>query len=181
MPTDTTRSSTKASSPSSSSLSSSPTLSLKQEPYHASLPSITPALFASSHTQLAKEPAPRPLLPKATDNPTTNITDLIKPDAGPITPTSRKRAHSKDGDDVSAEEEKRRRNTAASARFRAKKKMRERALEQTVRDMTTKSETLEERMESLEREIKWLRGLLIEKHQLETVESSSSASLSRNE
>ncbi|KAI8145755.1 hypothetical protein BJV82DRAFT_602143 [Fennellomyces sp. T-0311] len=62
------------------------------------------------------------------------------------------------------EEDKRRRNTAASARFRAKKKIRERALEQSVKDMTDKSEKLEERVESLEREIKWLRTLLIEKN-----------------
>ncbi|KAI9484353.1 hypothetical protein BDB00DRAFT_856096 [Zychaea mexicana] len=62
------------------------------------------------------------------------------------------------------EEDKRRRNTAASARFRAKKKVREQAMEQTVKDMAEKSEKLEERVQSLEREIKWLRTLLIEKN-----------------
>ncbi|ORY95644.1 hypothetical protein BCR43DRAFT_493351 [Syncephalastrum racemosum] len=180
MPTAATNA-TVTSSPSSSSLSSSPALSLKQESYPATLQSIAPALLFPTQSDLVKETAPRRLLPKATDDPIVNITDLIKPDAGPTTPTNRKRAHSKDGDDISAEEEKRRRNTAASARFRAKKKMRERALEQTVRDMTTKSETLEERMESLEREIKWLRGLLIEKHQLENEPPSSTISLAGNE
>ncbi|KAI9257134.1 hypothetical protein BDA99DRAFT_561635 [Phascolomyces articulosus] len=62
------------------------------------------------------------------------------------------------------DEDKRRRNTAASARFRAKKKVRERAMEQSVKDMTEKSEKLEERVKSLEQEIKWLRTLLIEKN-----------------
>lgn len=67
-------------------------------------------------------------------------------------------------DQLAAEEDKRRRNTAASARFRIKKKLREQAMEQTVRDMTAKSERLQERVHELEREIKWLRSLLIEKN-----------------
>ncbi|KAI9267040.1 hypothetical protein EDC94DRAFT_602074 [Helicostylum pulchrum] len=62
-----------------------------------------------------------------------------------------------------AEEDKRRRNTAASARFRIKKKMREQSMEKTVREMTEKSTGLEDRVKELELEIKWLRGLLIEK------------------
>ncbi|GBC03041.1 hypothetical protein RclHR1_04960005 [Rhizophagus clarus] len=62
-----------------------------------------------------------------------------------------------------AEEDKRRRNTAASARFRIKKKMREQALEKNAREMTTKAEILENRVKELEREIKWLKDLLIEK------------------
>ncbi|KAI9012514.1 hypothetical protein CLU79DRAFT_798315 [Phycomyces nitens] len=62
-----------------------------------------------------------------------------------------------------ADEDKRRRNTAASARFRIKKKQREQAMEQTVREMTTKSDALQERVNELELEVKWLRGLLTEK------------------
>ncbi|CAB4493868.1 hypothetical protein RhiirA5_348682 [Rhizophagus irregularis] len=62
-----------------------------------------------------------------------------------------------------AEEDKRRRNTAASARFRIKKKMREQALEQNAREMSEKAEVLENRVKELEREIKWLKNLLIEK------------------
>ncbi|KAG0174364.1 hypothetical protein DFQ28_006653 [Apophysomyces sp. BC1034] len=61
------------------------------------------------------------------------------------------------------EDDKRRRNTAASARFRLKKKVREQQMEQTVREMTEKSERLEDRARELELEIKWLRSLLIEK------------------
>ncbi|CAG8702422.1 242_t:CDS:1, partial [Funneliformis mosseae] len=62
-----------------------------------------------------------------------------------------------------AEEDKRKRNTAASARFRVKKKMREQTLEKTARDMSAKAEMLEARVKELEREIKWLKNLLIEK------------------
>jgi Basic region leucine zipper len=61
------------------------------------------------------------------------------------------------------EEDKRRRNTAASARFRVKKKQREQALEQTAKEMTDKADRLEGRVKELELEIKWLRSILIEK------------------
>ncbi|KAF9975725.1 hypothetical protein BGZ73_000527 [Actinomortierella ambigua] len=64
---------------------------------------------------------------------------------------------------LAAEEDKRRRNTAASARFRQKKKLREQALEQTAREQTTRAETLEMRVKELEMEVKWLRGLIVEK------------------
>ncbi|CAO3691971.1 unnamed protein product [Rhizopus stolonifer] len=61
------------------------------------------------------------------------------------------------------EEDKRRRNTAASARFRVKKKLREQAMEQSVREMTAKSDQLQQRVDNLEAEIKFLRGLLLDK------------------
>jgi len=64
---------------------------------------------------------------------------------------------------VAAEEDKRRRNTAASARFRYKKKLREQALEQTAKEQTTRAEALEARVKELEMEVKWLRGLIVEK------------------
>ncbi|KAG0300219.1 hypothetical protein BGZ98_009360 [Dissophora globulifera] len=60
-------------------------------------------------------------------------------------------------------EDKRRRNTAASARFRQKKRLREQLLEKTAKAMTEKSELLEARVKELEMEIKWLRGLIVEK------------------
>src|SRR2546430_9481747 len=62
-----------------------------------------------------------------------------------------------------AEEYKRRRNTAASARFRVKKKLREQALEKTAKEMTAKAEFLEEKIKELEMENKWLRSLIVEK------------------
>jgi len=64
---------------------------------------------------------------------------------------------------LAAEEDKRRRNTAASARFRVKKKMREQALERTAREMTAKAEVFENKVKELEMEIKWLRSLVVEK------------------
>ena len=66
---------------------------------------------------------------------------------------------------LAAEEDKRRRNTAASARFRVKKKQREQALEKTAKDMTDKVNALEARISQLEMENKWLKGLITEKHE----------------
>jgi Basic region leucine zipper len=64
-----------------------------------------------------------------------------------------------------AEEDKRRRNTAASARFRVKKKQRELELERTVRDATELNATLEARVAQLEMENRWLKNLLTEKNE----------------
>ncbi|KAI8641218.1 hypothetical protein BD408DRAFT_418586 [Parasitella parasitica] len=79
----------------------------------------------------------------------------------PITSTTAKISKEKSA----VEEEKRKRNTAASARFRIKKKQKEQSMEQTVRELTQKSSGLENRVKELELEIKFLRGLLIEKKQ----------------
>ena len=59
------------------------------------------------------------------------------------------------------EEDKRRRNTAASARFRVKKKAREAALEQSANEYKSKVESLEKEVDDLKRENGWLRGLII--------------------
>jgi hypothetical protein len=61
-----------------------------------------------------------------------------------------------------AEEDKRRRNTLASARFRAKKKMREQALEKDHKEMSAKIDRMENRIKELELENKWLRGLVVQ-------------------
>lgn len=65
---------------------------------------------------------------------------------------------------IAAEEDRRRRNTAASARFRMKKKQREQTLERTVRETTEKNASLEARVAQLEMENRWLKNLLTEKH-----------------
>lgn len=65
---------------------------------------------------------------------------------------------------MAAEEDKRRRNTAASARFRVKKKQREQALEKTLKDTSDKNHKLEMRVAQLEQENKWLRDLLTDKN-----------------
>lgn len=65
----------------------------------------------------------------------------------------------------SAEEDRRRRNTAASARFRMKKKQREQTLEKSVRETTERNAALEARVAQLEMENRWLKNLLTEKHE----------------
>lgn len=62
-----------------------------------------------------------------------------------------------------AEEDKRRRNTAASARFRVKKKQREQELEKRTKEMNEKVALLEDKVQQLEMENKWLKGLITEK------------------
>jgi NmrA-like family/Basic region leucine zipper len=61
-----------------------------------------------------------------------------------------------------AEEDKRRRNTAASARFRVKKKQREQTLEKTVKEAQDKKSKLEARIAQLEMENKWIKSLITE-------------------
>ncbi|EGD93952.1 hypothetical protein TESG_01481 [Trichophyton tonsurans CBS 112818] len=69
-----------------------------------------------------------------------------------------------EADRLAQEEDKRRRNTAASARFRIKKKEREKNLEKTVKDVTSKNSALESRVSQLEMENRWLRNLIVEKN-----------------
>jgi TolA-binding protein len=64
---------------------------------------------------------------------------------------------------MAAEEDKRRRNTAASARFRVKKKQREQALEKQAKEMADKVSQLEGKVQQLEMENKWLKGLITDK------------------
>ncbi|KAL0940849.1 regulatory protein Cys-3 [Colletotrichum truncatum] len=66
---------------------------------------------------------------------------------------------------VAAEEDKRRRNTAASARFRIKKKQREQALEKSAKEMSEKVSQLEARINLLETENRWLKNLVMEKNE----------------
>jgi hypothetical protein len=66
---------------------------------------------------------------------------------------------------MAAEEDKRRRNTAASARFRIKKKQREQALEKSAKEMSDKMSALENRINQLETENKWLKNLIMEKNE----------------
>ncbi|KAE9389880.1 hypothetical protein BT96DRAFT_365056 [Gymnopus androsaceus JB14] len=58
-------------------------------------------------------------------------------------------------------DDKRRRNTAASARFRLKKKERELALENKAKELEIKVNELEKECEGLRRENGWLKGLVV--------------------
>jgi hypothetical protein len=70
------------------------------------------------------------------------------------------------GDDLmsaAVEEDKRRRNTAASARFRMKKKEREADLERRSKEMNDRCDELQKRIGVLETENRWLRELITER------------------
>ncbi|CAO3704076.1 unnamed protein product, partial [Rhizopus stolonifer] len=62
-----------------------------------------------------------------------------------------------------SKDDKRKRNTAASARFRIKKKMKEKELQSTASEMTGKAESMKQRVQDLEKEVKWLKALVVEK------------------
>ncbi|ORY56084.1 uncharacterized protein BCR38DRAFT_490747 [Pseudomassariella vexata] len=81
-----------------------------------------------------------------------------KRDAGP-----HRQLSMEDQSRLAAEEDKRRRNTAASARFRVKKKAREAALETTNKQLNDEVSQMKNRITHLETENKWLRGLVMEK------------------
>ncbi|GAA5852039.1 hypothetical protein JCM8547_000137 [Rhodosporidiobolus lusitaniae] len=65
------------------------------------------------------------------------------------------------------EEDKRRRNTEASARFRAKKKMRDQELQQTSAQLRERVASLEKEKESLTNENRWLRDIVSEKAEVQ--------------
>ncbi|KAG8825175.1 hypothetical protein FRC19_011969 [Serendipita sp. 401] len=66
-----------------------------------------------------------------------------------------------DGTPLTAAEDKRRRNTLASARFRLKKKEREAAMEHKAKELDDKVSSLERECESLRKENKWLKSLVV--------------------
>jgi len=76
---------------------------------------------------------------------------------------------------LAAEEDKRRRNTAASARFRVKKKQREQTLERSVKEVSEKNAQLEAKLNQVEMENKWLKNLIIEKNGKQSKEDIAAA------
>lgn len=121
------------------------------------------------------------VLPGQTSNPLSSTTfpvDIMNiPQSAPTTSSSSNSAKRKAVDignpkftmeertRLAAEEDKRRRNTAASARFRVKKKQREQQLEKTAKEMTEKVTKLEQRVNELEMENRWLKGLITDKNE----------------
>lgn len=110
---------------------------------------------------------PTSTFPATVNSPATsvNMGDL-SPVASPTSPTTTEIPASR----LAAEEDKRRRNTAASARFRVKKKQREQALERQAKDLADKTKALEDRVVRLETENEWLRGLVVERDGREGLE-----------
>ncbi|KAJ3774816.1 hypothetical protein FB446DRAFT_727635 [Lentinula raphanica] len=83
-------------------------------------------------------------------SPETPVDHTASPESGSATSTP-----------LSAAEDKRRRNTAASARFRQKKKEREAALEAKAKELQDQVTGLEKECETLRRENNWLKGLVV--------------------
>lgn len=101
----------------------------------------------------------------------------VKRKADAITSASPQQLPSDEQSRLAAEEDKRRRNTAASARFRVKKKQREQALERTVKEVTDKNTALEAKISQLEMENQWLKNLITEKNGKQTKEEIAEAFL----
>jgi len=98
--------------------------------------------------QLNKQSPPAPKRPRVTKGSTD--TDAFANSPNEYNPTP-----------LSPSEDKRRRNTAASARFRLKKKEREAALEKKAKELEVKVSELEKECEGLRRENGWLKGLVV--------------------
>lgn len=68
-----------------------------------------------------------------------------------------------------ADEDKRKRNTAASARFRIKKKLREQEMEREAQELREKVQSMETKVMQLEMENKWLKNLVVERNEARDV------------
>lgn len=117
-------------------------------PYQA-----TPSNFSSPPTSLAAGPQP---------GDKRKASEAVDP-AQPV-------VYENEASQLAAEEDKRRRNTAASARFRVKKKQREQALEKSAKEMQDKMLALENKINQLETENKWLKSLVVEKKDSKSAE-----------
>lgn len=128
-------------------------------------PSIVQLLALHSSVQGSAPPFPHLPPPRQEQSPTPSA------DSPPAAKRARTRKSSISAsladspDDVntslSVTEDKRRRNTAASARFRLKKKEREAALETKAKELEGRVNELERECESLRRENGWLKGLVV--------------------
>ncbi|KAL6714810.1 hypothetical protein ACLMJK_007070 [Lecanora helva] len=136
------------------------------------IPNDQPPLPPQIQTQYPTTAAPNPNIYSPTTNPPPSYPSTAQttpPHPSPTAHTHPTSAPNPSNTETAtsrllAEEDKRRRNTAASARFRVKKKQREQALEQTAKDLESKTVALEQRIGQLETENEWLRGLVVEKH-----------------
>lgn len=119
--------------------------------------------------------------PQFTDFQFTNITppqqEQFTIPSQPIT-TSNKKVEDKVAT-VAAQEDKRKRNTAASARFRIKKKLKEQELIQRSKELEEKVSVLEKKLKSIEMENKILKSILLKEQEkknddlLETIKKRS--------
>ncbi|KAF2840617.1 hypothetical protein M501DRAFT_1009879 [Patellaria atrata CBS 101060] len=127
---------------------------------HLSHDSTSANLQSSQHNQYAFQNITSPVSASPISARPSVAGDKRKLDA--LSPTSN--VAMEEASRLAADEDKRRRNTAASARFRVKKKQREQALEKSAKEMTEKVHTLETRVGQLEMENRWLKNLITEKN-----------------
>ncbi|KAF8252337.1 hypothetical protein K440DRAFT_645875 [Wilcoxina mikolae CBS 423.85] len=132
------------------------------------LPAVTPtAPRAPPPKPIVVAPIPPYLSPSAAPSPAptaSTATRASKRKVSVSSPNGSQVDSLEDASRLASEEDKRRRNTAASARFRVKKKQKEQQLEKTAKEMTDRVHQLEQRIQQLELENKWLKGLIVEKN-----------------
>ncbi|KAJ5570447.1 uncharacterized protein N7459_009877 [Penicillium hispanicum] len=135
-----------------------------------------PAAAHTAPASAAPMPAVQDVVPDSTPSPVSAPT----PASGPKRKNTQKstQASAEEAARNAAEEDKRRRNTAASARFRVKKKMREQALERSLKETNDKNDALQARVSQLELENHWLRGLIMEKNGSEEHNEASEKAIS---
>ncbi len=142
--------------------------------YYTNFPPLSqPAPPVSAYPQSANFSSPVSSSPVTQDSPSQPVNLKRKADA--IDKASPKQLPADQQSRLAAEEDKRRRNTAASARFRVKKKQREQTLERTVKDVNDKNTALEAKINQLEMENKWLKNLITEKNGKQTKEEITEA------
>jgi hypothetical protein len=105
-----------------------------------------------SHDSLFPPPSKRARTRKSSISTIDSAADFLDRDGTPSPNTTTP---------LSPAEDKRRRNTAASARFRLKKKEREAALEKKSKELEGRVNELERECEGLRRENGWLKGLVV--------------------
>ena len=122
------------------------------------LPNIDTTAFPNQSSPISAPQSAAPTQTPASNPKSPVSTPKRKPSHKPSPLSVEEAAH------ISADEDKRRRNTAASARFRVKKKLREQTLEKSVKETTDKNTALEARVTALELENQWLKNLITEKN-----------------
>ncbi|KAI9593722.1 hypothetical protein BDF19DRAFT_424332 [Syncephalis fuscata] len=137
------------------------------QPPAVSAPTATPPTISIPVPAVGSPVAPTEAVPQRTTSPKRRSPSPIRP-ALPakrisLSPSPPATSPLLSKSIISPDEDKRRRNTAASARFRLKKKQKEQQLEKTAQDMTDRVQGLEDRLRELEQENRWLRSLVIEK------------------
>jgi len=123
-------------------------------------PSAPPIPPSSSLSITATSTPSAPKRARTSTSSTARATSIV-PSAAADSPESLEGDDKQSESPLNAAEDKRRRNTAASARFRLKKKERETALEQKAKELEVRVGELEKECEGLRRENGWLKGLVV--------------------